>query len=285
MDKKLLTYKKIQRINSEISSNPLFLSAVKMHCESILTEFRQDKLFYKYIFSNNRFIISTITASVFYNKDEAFLSDVVCECLQTGMVSKNTISSLFILFRVSGRILLKCSESDKRKKSFQITRKGNIDIVKLLNTMVPALRLIHHEGEGNPVYLSAEHMPFFFKEYAKIHRSSLYLVNLVKDSDVFISKDSGHMILVCLYMLAIGEKKQKSVLNAVSKECGVSRTHLRNILIKAEEKNMLSFNNDTGEIVIYESYMTMFMSYMSYYFSFVQFGLEGLKSQANPEQI
>ena len=75
------------------------------------------------------------------------------------------------------------------------------------------------------------------------------------------------------------------MLNVVSKECGVSRTHLRNILIKAEEKNMLSFNNDTGEIVIYESYMTMFMSYMSYYFSFVQFGLEGLKSQANPEQI
>ena len=285
MDKKLLTYKKIQELNSAISSSPLFLSAIKMHCESILAEFRQDRLFYKYIFSNNRFIISTITASVFYNKDEAFLSDVVCECLQTGMVSKNTISSLFLLFRVSGRILLECSESDKRKKSFQITKKGNIDIVKLLNTMVPALRVIHNEGDGNPVYLSIDHMSLFFKEYAKIHRSSLYLVNLVKDSDIFISKDSGHMILVCLYMLAIGDKNQKSVLNTVSKECGVSRTHLRNILVKAEEKNMLSFNKDTGEIVIYETYMTMFMSYMSYYFSFVQFGLEGLKSQANPEQI
>ncbi|WP_336983633.1 MULTISPECIES: hypothetical protein [unclassified Cedecea] len=274
MELKLKVYNRIQHLYKIISRDSLFIPAVETHCRLMIEEFKKDRLYYKYIFSNNRFVISTVTASVFFNKDEAFLSDVVSECLTTGLVSHNTITSLLLLFNVSGRISLGESDNDKRKKNFKITRKGRLDIIKLLNTMVPALSLMF-EGPYNPKIISDDQISVFFKSYAKIHRSSLFIINFVNDLDVFISKDSGHMILVYLYMLAIEDNKPKAILSLVSKECGVSRTHLRNILIAAEEINMLSFNKKTGEITIYESFVKMFTSYMAYYFSFVQFGLEG----------
>ena len=82
MDKKYLTYKKIQDLNAFILRSPSLPMAIKIHCKLITDAFNKEKLFYKYIFKNNRFIISTITSSVFYNRKEDFLSDVVYDRLK-----------------------------------------------------------------------------------------------------------------------------------------------------------------------------------------------------------
>lgn len=275
LEKKLHTYARINKINASITENKNLEAAIKLHCDSIFHEFRQRKLFYKFIFSNNRFIISTITASVFYSREEAYFSDVTHECLKTGLVSPNTVSSLLTLFKVSGRISVVASQRDLRKKKYLMTKKGTNDILVLLNTMTPSLQLLFSEPECS-VLLNDRKLPEFFQQYSKIHDSSIFIVNLVKDIEVFISKDSGHMILVTLYLLGLNNKSTNETLSSIAKTCGVSRTHLRNIVTEAESRRLLCFDREKNKVYMHNGFLDMFRNYMSFYFSFIKFGLEGI---------
>lgn len=273
MKAKIHTFERITDINAAISGNENFRAAIILHCDLILREFRQRKLFYKFIFSNNRFIVSTIIASVFYSRQDSFLSDITHECLKTGMVSPNTVSSLLAFFKVSGRISVTISCHDRRKKKYVINKKGCEDTLALLNTMVPSLRMLFPRSDSSTL-LTTDDLPSFFKKYAKIHDSSIFLIRLIQDVEVFISKDSGHMILVCLYLVGINNNSNNETLSSIAKTCGVSRTHLRNIIVESERKQLLQYDIKNNRIKIFKSFLSMFESYMSYYFSFIQFGLE-----------
>lgn len=273
METKLKIYSTIQELSKSIRKNEKFDAAINMHCDLMLNEFQNKRLFYKFIFSNNRFIISTVTASVFYSNEEPYLSDVKNECLKTGLVTPNTISSLLVLFKASGRISLIESLSDRRKKTFIINSKGLEDILALINTMVPAVKIMFSSPMASDV-LNKSHLPAFFKEYATIHKSSIFLVDLVKKSNIFITKDSGHMILICLYMMGLSKNKKRETMSSLANKCAVSRSHLRGIVFEAEKNGLLKFNSLENTIYLYEGFTNMFLQYMSYYFSFIQLGLE-----------
>lgn len=84
------------------------------------------------------------------------------------------------------------------------------------------------------------------------------------------------MIMVSLFMLCQNSEieSKKSKILYISKNCGVSRSHLRNILIEANKLNLLVFDNKSGHIQILDTFNSMFRSYMAYYFSFVIYGLK-----------
>lgn len=275
MKKKLKTYERILELKDIIYNDTYLDQAINLHYKLISAEFLKKKLFYKYIFSNGRFIISTNVASVFYSRDDAFLSDVSQECLKTGIVSPNTVSSLLTLFKVSGRLSIIKSNKDLRKKKYVLTDKGTQDTLTLLNTMIPCLKNFQSGSEA-PKYIETQHLRLFFTEYSKIQSSSIFLINLVKKSDIFISKDSGHMIFITIYMICACNKKDHT-LSSIAKSCGVSRTHLKSIIDNAEHNDLLYFDQNQGKIHTNDSFVMLFKEYMSYYFAFVQYGLEGLR--------
>lgn len=266
-----MTYEEILKIKHTIRGNVFFNEAIDLHFNLISKEFNEKKLFYKYIFSNGRFLISTIIASVFYSRKDAFLSDVSQECLKTGMVSPNTISSLLTLFKVSGRILVINSKDDRRKKKYVMTEKGEQDILTLLNTMTPSIRILFPESTP-PTYLEKKHIRPYFQRYGLIHNSSIFLINLVENSNIFLSKDSGHMILISLYFSFV-KSSEPQTLNSIAKSCGVSRTHLKSIVIDAENHGLLVFDQHHGKIKAHNTFIFLFEEYMSFYFAFVQYSL------------
>ncbi|MDI6636468.1 hypothetical protein [Pantoea dispersa] len=275
MERKVKTFMRIKSIYDEIKADKNFPLAVSIHCKMILNEFARKKLFYKFIFSNNRFIIATITASVYYSQEDASLAEVSRQCLKTGMVSLNTVSSLLTLFKVSGRIRVCNSNKDLRKKLYMMTEKGIEDALCLLNTMTPSLKTVFPESLESE-YLSSFNLPFFFKRYAEIHESSVFLINLVQDVEIFIAKDSGHMVLVNIYMLGICNENSKDTISSIAKRCGISRTHLRSMISEAEARGLLMLESKSNKIIVYEEFFSMFNSYMAYYFSFFYYGMEGI---------
>lgn len=280
MERKVKTFMRIKSINDEIIANENFHLAVSIHCKMILDEFSRKKLFYKFIFSNNRFLISTITASVYYSQEDSSLSEVSRQCLKTGMVSLNTVSSLLTLFKVSGRIRVCNSNKDRRKKIYMMTEKGIEDTLCLLNTMTPSLKTVFPESlKGER--LSSFDLPFFFKRYTEIHESSVFLINLVKDVEVFIAKDSGHMVLINIYMLGIRNENSKDTISSIAKRCGISRTHLRSMILDAESRGLLLLESKSNKVIVYKKFYSMFNSYMAYYFSFFYYGMEGISEKNN----
>ena len=275
MEKKLKTYERILELKKIIRNDNHLDQAINLHYKLISSEFQRKKLFYKYIFSNGRFIISTNVASVFYSRNVAFLSDVSQESLKTGIVSPNTVSSLLTLFKVSGRLSIIKSNDDLRKKRYILTDKGVQDILTLLNTMIPCLKNFQ-SGSEFPKRIETKHLRSFFTQYSKIQNSSIFLVNLVKKSDIFISKDAGHMIFITIYIICACNKKDHT-LSSIAKSCGVSRTHLKNIINEAEHDNLIYFDQKEGKIHTNDIFVMLFKEYMSFYLAFVQYGLEGLR--------
>lgn len=258
-------------MSDDIASNDNFKNGVLLHCKKLIEEFKSNPFFYKFIFKNNRFLVASNVVTNYYSKEESILSDVKRECLSLKVVSHNTINSLFTLFAVSGRITIKKSEFDNRKLCYKLTPKAMSESKNLLNTMIPSLNLIN---KGNKI-ITDYNLPTFYKEYAKISQSGIYLFNLVKNSNVFINKDSGHMIM-CLFFLHkysnIEEKPLKII--SLSRKCGISRSNMRSIVLEAEQKRILSYNQVTGEIVATNDFDDMFLEYMAYYLAFVHLGLK-----------
>lgn len=275
MKNKLVIFREICGLYETILKNESINEAIINHSLLILDEFRSKKLFYKYIFKNNRFLAVSIAACVFYNQNDSYFSDVKSECLKTGMISENTITSLLSMLKITGRITIDKSRLDKRKIKFSFTEKGELDTLSLINSVMPALNILFPDIV-NSSSLSKNELSLFFKKYYDIFHAGLYLVDLTKGAEIFITKDSGHMIMVSLFMLCQNNEieSKKSKILYISKNCGVSRSHLRNILIEANKLKLLVFDNKSGHIQILDTFNSMFRSYMAYYFSFVIYGLK-----------
>lgn len=272
MQNKIKVLNKINELQKENIKNPSFILAIDKHCELITKEFYSKKLFYKFIFKNNRFLISTILVSHFYHNDESFLSDVKSECLKLGAASSNTITSLFAFMQINGSIRVVKSQTDKRKKRYYITEKGCEISCKLINTMVPSLKMLDDKLEVRNIdgYHDSSR---FFNSYSDIYMSGVLLINLVEHSNIFIEKDSGHMIMVTLFKIGCDEAHFDEVtLLKYSKQCGISRTHFRSVLLESEKYGMIKVLEGTNHMVVTEKFKSMFLCYMSYYFAFVQYG-------------
>jgi hypothetical protein len=274
MQNKIRVFEELNKLYQANAANPLLNAAIIKHSELMTEEFRRKSHFYKFIFKNSRFLVATVTASQFYVNEEAFLSDVKAECLKFGIISTNTISNLLTLMSVSGRIKVKVSNTDKRKVRYFVTDKGANDSLSLINTMTSALDVLY--ASNAPHHLSHDNIADYFTRYAEIYQAGVFLIKLVPGVDLFIDKDSGHMIMLNLFKIGAMPKKEQSkegALMRISRECGISRSHLRNVFLEAERNNMITYDHKTGDVEVLEGFNKMFYTYMAYYFSFVQYGL------------
>ncbi|PIF15134.1 hypothetical protein SAMN06273570_4652 [Candidatus Pantoea floridensis] len=275
MENKIRVFEALNKLYLDNAANPLLNAAIHKHSEMITEEFKRKSHFYKFIFKNNRFLVATVTASQFYINEEACFSDVKAECLKFGLVSANTISSLLTLMSVSGRIKMKVSKKDKRKMRYFLTEKGANDSISLINTMTSALDIL--SGKKRSHHISLDNIAQYFSRYSEIYKAGFFIINLVPDAHLFIDKDSGHMVMLNLFNIGNKPKREdckEGALTRISRECSVSRSHLRNIFIEAEKNNMINYDPKSGEVEILDRFKKMFYTYMSYYFAFVQYGLQ-----------
>ena len=103
----------------------------------------------------------------------------------------------------------------------------------------------------------------------------IYLIDLVQQSGLFISKDAGHMVLLMLHIESIRQNSPFLLLSSakIAKSCSVSRAHVNRILQAAEKSGLLTTTNNVV-IELNSSFFIMAERYFSLYFAMVEFGLE-----------
>lgn len=280
---KATTIRDIENCYNKIAQSEKFHAALMTHVDMICKEFASNKMFYKFIFKNNRFLASIILTCVYFKKESPCLNDIKTQCVRTNMISPNTVSSLLLLLKAGNYISTRKDTSDKRKTHFSITDKGLKSVLALTKTIaVPLDEMGIVEFKINN--FTKKNAQSFFERYFDIFYHDIHLVNIAEKADIFVNKDSGHMIMSYLYLYGLTAKNSDEALTIISlaKRCGVSRSHLRNIIFEAKEKALVDYDPASGHIEILASYNAMYRKYMAYYFSFVLYAAGNFKNQDSP---
>lgn len=252
-----------------------FENAIKLHYKSIFKSYNENKLFFKTIFKSHRFLLATLIVNEYYASEEPLLANVKKNFLDMNMLSGNTISTFFAFLKITRRIELKTSQHDKRKWVYRITEKGINETYQLINTMTVSLSTLFPGHNIKELTKKDDFLPHFFRHYKSIVDHQLFYFDMVENVDIFILKDAGHMILLNLYCNAYKHEDCLIVsipLAKLASNCGVSRSHIKRIILEAEEKKLLTYCNQTNTIRLLPEFIHMFEKYMAYYFASVLIG-------------
>ncbi|VUS85595.1 hypothetical protein [Klebsiella pasteurii] len=254
-------------------------SAIYRHYELLSIVYNKKPLLYKTIFKSYRFYLISLIATESYMNPEPTFSDIYNHFLPLNFMSKNSVSSFFSFLVVTGRLRISQHTHDKRKVAFQLTNKIKGEAYLLINTMTdPVCGLINHKVFSKDSINSF--LSDFLKNFSKLIYTNLFNFTAVNFSDIFITKDAGHTILLNLYCNRVSQENNlyKSLtVKELSLSCGVSRSHIKKILITAGAAGLIINPNAEGNIILSQKFVTLVQQYMIKYFSFCLIGLNANK--------
>lgn len=266
----------------KIRNSLQFHQAIIQHGEMIEQTYQNHPLFYKIIFRNSRFIICSTILSIYYTQNEATLKDVKSFFKGKSIISENSLDSFLFFLRVGRWLEVKKGDQDRRTLLFTPTENALHQAHELVSSMALPYRTLAPEI---PVAELLEHpwfLPAFFKSYGQLVVQEIYLIDLVPQVALFISKDAGHMVLLMLFTESIRHNSHTLLLSSaeIAKYSAVSRTHINRILLAAEKSGLLTTKNNVL-IELNSSFIVMAERYFSLYMAMVGYSLDRVDQQRN----
>lgn len=252
-----------------------FEKAIRQHYTSMQHAYNNNKLFYKTIFKSHRFLLATMVVTEYFTSDTPLLSEVKKEFMGMNMLSENTVSSFLIFLRISRRMTIHPWNGDRRKLIYAITDKGIGEIRDLISTMASPLAGLFPAVDFTRKMQDEAFLTTFFRNYAAVVTTRLFHFDMVENINIFILKDAGHKIMLSLYCNSQPVNDGRVVtfpLSRISANCGVSRSHIKRIIIEAEQKALIAYNRSSNAITLLPGFINMFRNYIAYYFSSVCIG-------------
>lgn len=258
-----------------IRSSNLFHSAIVKHSVMLKDTYRKHPLFYKIIFRNSRFIICSTILSIYYNRPNAGLKDVKLFFKGKNIISENSLDSFLFFLRVGRRLEVMHPEQDKRQLLYKPTPSALRETHALIASMALPYQVIAPSIPVAALLETSDFIPAFFEAYGQLMLKEIYLIDLVPQADLFISKDAGHMVLMMLFIESIEQDSPLLLISSarIAKFCSVSRAHINRILLSAEKSGLLMTTNNVV-IELNSSFFIMAERYFSLYFAMVGFGLD-----------
>ncbi|CAI0866141.1 Uncharacterised protein [Serratia marcescens] len=258
-----------------IRQSPAFHAAIVKHGELLRETYKKHPLFYKIIFRNSRFIICSTILSIYYHQPAAALKDIKAFFKGKNMISENSLDSFLFFLRVGRRLEVKPCEHDKRQLRYKPTPHALAETQALIASMARPYQALAPQMPIAALLAAPDFLSTFFAAYGQLMLKEVYLIDLVPQSALFISKDAGHMVLLMLFIESIRQDSPFLLLSSakIAKSCSVSRAHVNRILQAAEKSGLLTTTNNVV-IELNSSFFIMAERYFSLYFAMVEFGFE-----------
>ncbi|KMK41787.1 hypothetical protein ABW13_09200 [Pluralibacter gergoviae] len=266
----------------DISRSPEMNDMILLH-ETMLREFYIKKpLFYKMLFKSFRFNIASAIFSIYYCKPEAtlkFTKEFIIN--QEKSISVNTLNSLFTLLMVSGRLVVYKREDNSREMLFHPSESAQQEIADLIKSMLKPW-LAHYSCSGSRYRCHTRNfLPHFFSRYGDFVFNHITIKELLPESELFIERDAGHMIMLILYTEYVRQNTRRIILSSrkIADYSHVSRSHICKLLKEAQHAGFMYVENNLF-IEISEKFINMFRRYFSLYLAQVLYAFN-----VKPENI
>ncbi|RLM11131.1 hypothetical protein BIY27_12975 [Gibbsiella quercinecans] len=267
----------LEQSANDIRESALFHSAIINHGKLIKDAYKKHPLFYKVIFRNSRFIICSSILSIYFTCPNARLKDIKEFFKGKDIVSENSLDSFLLFLRVGRRLEVSRIAQDKRQLYFKPTDSALRETHALVSSVALPYQTIFPDIPVTRLLELPDFMPVFFGTYGQLMMKEIYLIELVPQAALFISKDAGHMVLLMLLTESIKQNSHTLLLSSatIAKFCSVSRAHINRMLLAAEKSGLLVTTNNVM-IELNSSFFIMVERYFSLYFAMVGFGLNAV---------
>lgn len=251
----------------QISHSANINGIILLH-EKMLSEFYIKKpLFYKMLFKSFRFYIATAIFSIYYCKPSPSLKltkELILK--QEKSISINTLNSLFTLLMVSGRLDVYKNQDNPREMLFRPSESAEKEISDLINSVLKPWQQYYCCQGGRYRCHAKNFLSQFFSRYGDFVFNNITIKELLPESELFIEKDAGHMIMLILYKEYVLQDTQRVILSSkkIASYSHVSRSHISSLLKEAQNAGFIHVENNLF-IDLSDKFIEMFRRYFSLY--------------------
>lgn len=249
---------------------------IMIHEVMLSTFYSKKPFFYKMIFKYFRFYVATAIFSIYYCTPSPTLKNVkYFFSQQEGLISVNTINSLLIQLRVSGRIEVYRNKDNRRENLFRPSCAAVQEIYDLIQCIIKPWEIFHGEACGHYVKSPEILLPSFFLRYGDFVFNFITMKDLIPEAELFIEKDAGHMIMLILYKEYVQQNSQIIMLThkKIASYSHVSRSHVFSVLRDAQNAGFVTVKNNLF-IELSDRFISMFRTYFSFYLAQVLYSID-----------
>jgi len=257
-----------------IKSNPRFSEAIKEHYAINDAIYKKQPLFYKTMLQESRFnIILSMCCFIFGNQAES-VSEIKELCSKYKIASPNSVIAIITILRTTGRIKTWRCPEDRRKTIIEPTQKGLDELKRYMSGAFLPVSILYPAFNINVNLLDSDVLRNnLFRRASEYLFRGLTFRKVLPEVGLFIEKDGGRMIMLHLYLQAMGNKTAHGATidysaSTLAKEFFVSRIHVNRIIKAAQEQGYLKDRGD-GRMTIYPAFMELVENYAGVYFAYV----------------
>ncbi|WP_248750307.1 hypothetical protein [Pseudomonas sp. MWU15-20650] len=221
-----------------------FECCIRTHYQILLGPYSKRPFFYKSTLKHSRLMVSFALLSEYFSKPTALLCDVKALCVARRYCSRNSLESIFMLFRALGFMAIDAHPEDGRFRVYAPSDEACREVRLMLTSITDSLALMCPEKDLFRKMRKMEDRAFlslYFKGFAQILADDLMVDVLQPDCYWLVKKDAGHLLMLAIYNDAFAPEngrvtfKSSSYL-ALAQQLSVSKTHVIRMVREGVQK-------------------------------------------------
>jgi len=258
----------------EIESDISFDKAVSLHFIALLERYSKRPFFYKNALKLSRLTVSFILLGEYFSNPKPLLSEVKEMCISRGYCSKNSMESIFILYRALGFLDIMADPDDSRFRTFAPSRLACSEVRSILNSVTdPLVVLFPSAGELNALKEldDYEFLSIYFNFFSKLVEAKLTIDVLLPECCWMLERDAGHLLMLAIYNDALVSEggyaryRQSSYLSLAEK-LSVSKSHIIRFVKAGADKGYFKIHSKT-KLELLPSFINLARHFMAFTFA------------------
>ncbi|WP_057007375.1 hypothetical protein [Pseudomonas trivialis] len=251
-----------------------FDACVRIHYKMLLETYSKRAFFYKTALKFNRLMVSFTLFSTYFSKPVPLLSEVKEFCVARGFCSRNSLESIFLLFRALGFMKVAGHPDDSRLRVFGPSSQACQEVRSLLRSVVEPTQVM---CAGQAVFAGMEHLDDhaylsrYFKGYATLLDNDLSIDLLLPDCYWLLKRDGGHMLMLAIYNDACaldssGASFRVSSYLSIAEQLSVSKTHVIRLVQEGADRGYFKVHSKT-QLEVLPPFIYRVRRFMAYSFA------------------
>jgi len=251
-----------------------FDGCIRTHYSALLECYSKRPFFYKTALKFSRLMVSFTLLSTYFTKPVPLLSEVKAFCVARGFCSRNSLESIFLLFRALGFMTVSRHPDDSRLRLFSPSSQACAEIRPMLTSMVEPLGVMCPEpavcasmaGLDDRAYLAR-----YFKGFSVLLCRNLSIDLLIPDCYWLVKRDAGHMLMLAIYNDACtrdnqGASFRSSSYLSIAEQLSVSKTHVIRLVQEGAERGYFKIHSKT-QLEVLPPFVVLVRRFMAYSFA------------------
>ncbi|OPA91109.1 hypothetical protein BFW86_10635 [Pseudomonas fluorescens] len=251
-----------------------FETCVRNHYLMLLEPYSKRPFFYKTALKFSRLMVSFTLLSTYFSKPVPLLSEVKEFCMTRGFCSRNSLESIFLLFRALGFMKVTGHSDDSRLRVFRPSSQACQEIRWMLASVVEPLGVMCPDNTLVAQMAALDdhtYLARYFKGFSVLLTQNATIDLLLPDCYWLVKRDAGHMLMLAIYNDACaldnqGASFRSSSYLSIAEQLSVSKTHVIRLVQEGADRGYFKIHSKTL-LEVLPPFIVLVRRFMAYSFA------------------